>query len=203
METAPAQRMTRPSWRDPRLGVGVVLVAASVALGTWAVGAASATETVWSASRTLTPGDPLDGNVVAVEVTPALAGRYLDAGNEPSGIVDRTVSEGELIPLSAVVPEGEVGLRSIVVPSGSRLPADVVPGALVDLWLTPKGRTGEPPGAPTVVVASAVVASVQVDESAWSTSEFGSVEILVPEESLQGVITAMADGGTLVVVPHP
>lgn len=203
METVPAQRMARPSWRDPRLGVGVVLVAASVALGTWAVQSAGATETVWSASRTLTPGDSLAGNVVAVDVNPAIADLYLSGATDPTGVVDRTVIQGELVPTSAVVEEGEVGLRALVVPAGSRLPADVVPGAVVDLWLTPQGRTGEAPGAPVLIVGGAVVASVEIDTSAWSASDFGSVEVLVEEASLEGVLTAMADGGTLVVVPHP
>lgn len=203
METVAAQRLVRPSWRDPRLGIGVILVAASVALGTWAVGAASATESVWSASRTLTPGESLAGNVVAVEVTPALADLYLAASMEPTGVVDRTVEVGELVPLAAVVDSGEVGLRSIVVPSGSRLAAGVTDGAVVDVWLTPRGRQGEAPGEPFVVVSGALVSAVTLEQSAWSASEFGSVELLVEDTALQGVISAMADGGALVVVPRP
>lgn len=178
-------------------------MALSVALGWWAVGAASATTAVWSASTTLTPGDSLEGNVVSIEVTPALAELYVPASEELAGVVDRTIGAGELVPAAAVVPDGDVDLRSIVVPSGSRLPADVVAGSVVDLWLTPKGRTGEPAGAPTVVVADALVSSVTVEESAFAGNDFGSVEILVAADSLPAVISAMADGGTLVVVPHP
>src|SRR5699024_10045794 len=32
---APTLRIRRPHWRDPRLGIGVVLVALAVALGAW------------------------------------------------------------------------------------------------------------------------------------------------------------------------
>ncbi|WP_418605469.1 hypothetical protein [Georgenia sp. SUBG003] len=54
-ELPQARRMRRPTWRDPRLGVGVVLVAASVALGTWAVRDAAATVEVYAARDALTP----------------------------------------------------------------------------------------------------------------------------------------------------
>ena len=43
-DTPPLTRLARrPSWRDPRLGVGVLLMAASVALGAWTVAGASPT----------------------------------------------------------------------------------------------------------------------------------------------------------------
>src|SRR5690606_16889177 len=55
-----AARMRRPSWRDPRLGVGILLVVASVALGSWVVARADATVTVYQAAQALTPGEPVD-----------------------------------------------------------------------------------------------------------------------------------------------
>ena len=52
-------RIRRPSWRDPRLGVGVLLVAGSVALGSWTMARADHTVTVFTAATVLAPGEVL------------------------------------------------------------------------------------------------------------------------------------------------
>ena len=92
-----------------------MLVAASVALGTYVVSDAGRTERVWAAREALTPGDPLDGAVVLVDVTPAVAEHYLPADAALAGTVDRVVGPGELVPRGAVVVTSEVDLRSLVV----------------------------------------------------------------------------------------
>src|SRR5690625_6270708 len=48
MNEAATPRVRRPSWRDPRLGVGVLLVAGAVALGSWTVSRADDTVTVYT-----------------------------------------------------------------------------------------------------------------------------------------------------------
>src|SRR3954452_20167145 len=55
-----AARLRRPGWRDPRLLVGVVMVAASVALGSWAVQSAQTTVPVYVARDALVPGQRLE-----------------------------------------------------------------------------------------------------------------------------------------------
>ena len=67
------KRLTRPGWRDPRLGVGLVLIAGSVALGAWAVDASSATEPVYAARDVLMAGRPIG----AAGETVRAHGRYL------------------------------------------------------------------------------------------------------------------------------
>src|SRR5690606_23537154 len=65
------QRLRRPTWRDPRLGVGVLRVAASVALGSWAVARADRTTDVLVAVEALAPGDRLaDAELRAQAVRP-------------------------------------------------------------------------------------------------------------------------------------
>ena len=51
----PGLRLRRPGWRDPRLLVGVGMIAGSVALGAWAVTAAEASTPVYVARGALTP----------------------------------------------------------------------------------------------------------------------------------------------------
>jgi len=199
-----ARRMRRPSWRDPRLGIGLVLVAGSVALGSWAVGTASATVPVYAATRALTPGVELRDAVALVEVTPRVADAYLGAGADLGATVDRVVLPGELVPVSAVVAADEVALRSIVIPAGARLPDGVRAGARVDLWFNPDPPSGaSTPATPAHIVAGdVVVQSVVEEQSVLGGGGFGSVQVLGGDEVLPALLQAMSADGSLVVVPR-
>src|SRR5687768_11311810 len=52
-----AVRATRPGWRDPRLWVGILIVAVSVVAGARLLAAADDTVTVWTAVRDMGAGD--------------------------------------------------------------------------------------------------------------------------------------------------
>ncbi len=192
-----AGRMRRPSWRDPRLGIGIVLVALSVAFGIWAVASAGSTIPVWSASRTITPGETFQGAVTAVEVSPNLADTYLHAAEQPEGVADRVVAAGELVPASAVVPVNVVDLRAVVVPVGTQLSAAVTAGSHVDLWLTPDDGSEA-----RLVLGDLVVRGLVENDSAFVSAMSSSVEVLVATDAVGVVLTAMNDGGPLVVVPR-
>ena len=86
-----APRLRRPTWRDPRLAFGVLLVAGSVALGTWAVADAGRTVAVYAAATTLTPGDAISPqDLVAVDVRLEDVDLYYPVvADPPQGLVDR------------------------------------------------------------------------------------------------------------------
>jgi hypothetical protein len=206
-----ARRLRRPTWRDPRLGVGVLLVAASVALGTWAVRDAAATVEVYAARDALTPGDRVDQDALTVREVrlgddEALYHRVAD-GVPDGAVVTRTVGAGELVPRSAVGEADAVDLSPVVVPLGLAVPADLGPGTAVDLWLappTPVAGAGQREAAapqPTLVAAELVVAEVAKDESVLSGSAGTSVELLVPRLDLPDVLSALSSDGQLVAVP--
>lgn len=210
LDDAPqARRLRRPTWRDPRLGVGVLLVAGSVALGTWAVRDAAATTEVYAARQDLTPGDALDADAVMVtEVRLGAPGEhYLRvADGLPDGAVTiRTVAAGELVPAKAVGASDAVELRPVVVPLGLSVPADLGPGAVVDLWLTPPPVTGglavDEPAEPELLAADLVVAEVLEDASMFTGGTGVSVELLVPRLDLPDVLGALSSDGQLVAVP--
>ncbi|WP_245862625.1 hypothetical protein [Georgenia soli] len=209
-ELPQARRLRRPTWRDPRLGVGILLVAASVALGTWAVRDAAATVEVYAARDALTPGDVVDTESLAVRevrLGDDEALYHLVADGLPDGaVVTRTVGAGELVPRSAVGEAGAVDLRPVVVPLGLAVPADLGPGTVVDLWLSPPapvGGIGQEAAVPepTLVAAELVVAEVARDDSVLSGSTGTSVELLVPRLDLPDVLGALSSDGQLVAVP--
>ncbi|UNX55831.1 hypothetical protein MF406_06240 [Georgenia sp. TF02-10] len=210
-DRAQLRRLRRPTWRDPRLGIGVLLVAGSVALGTWAVRDAAGTVQVYATRDAVTPGDAIDGEDLTVQDV-RLGGpqdRYLRVadGLPDAAVALRALGPGELLPRSALGEATAVDLRPVVVPLGAAVPADVGPGTTVDLWLTPPPPTGGPqdPQAPEPVpemlAADLLVADIVREESMLAGGTGVSAELLVPAEDLPGVLAALPAEGQLVIVP--
>ncbi len=214
-----ATRLRRPGWRDPRLLVGLVLVAASVALGAWAVGAAGRTVPVYAAVGSLVPGDVLDADAVEVrEVRLGAAGSaYLSADEPlPDGVVvQRTVGDGELVPRSALSSVDELAVRPVAVAVPGVLPEGLVAGSAVDLWFVPddagvptgpgasEGAAQAPPRGPYELAAGLVVAEVTKPEGAFAVGGTTTVHVLVPVDRLTEVLAATAAEGDVQVVVVP
>ena len=126
---------------------GVVLVAAAVALGAWAVDAAADTTRVYVLSQDVAPGTDLtaDGVLTVVEAHPG-TDAYVEVGHLPDGAVaTRSISKGELLATVAVDSSREQALRPVVLNVASNLPASTKVGDYVDLWIVPKeGVAGRP-----------------------------------------------------------
>ena len=187
-DVARPARGHRSTWRDPRLTGGLVLIGASVALGSWAV-----------------PGQDLtaDGVLSLVDAHPG-TDAYVRAGQLPeSAVAQRSLSAGELLPTSAVGSETSDDLRAVVLKVSSGLPADTGVGDVVDLWALPAAQvTAEDARTQAEVVAEHLIVSTvgQTGESliGQNTTE---VEVLVPADSVAEVLTAVGGDGALVLVP--
>jgi hypothetical protein len=202
-----ATRLRRPRWRDPRLLTGVVIVAVSVALGSWVVSSASRTVPAFVADGALTPGEPLTADGLrAVDVRlGAGTGRYLPA-DEPLPadlVVLRVVDDGELVPLTALGADADV--RSVAVPVASGLSDRIRAGAVVDLWFVPDAPIAPDAAAdkpePSTLARNVVVEQVDAEEGGMIVDGTVTLHVLVPAESLPTVLTALSDTGTVAVVP--
>jgi hypothetical protein len=202
-----ATRLRRPRWRDPRLLTGVVIVAVSVALGSWVVSSASRTVPAFVADGALTPGEPLTADGLrAVDVRlGAGTGRYLPADEPlPAGLVVlRVVDDGELVPLTALGADADV--RSVAVPVASGLSDRIRAGAVVDLWFVPEAPIAPDAAAdkpePSTLARNVVVEQVDADEGAMIVDGTVTLHVLVPADSLPTVLSALSDTGTVAVVP--
>jgi hypothetical protein len=141
----PAQRPVRARWRDPRLVVGVLLVAGCALLGARFVGGADDTVAVWATARSLQPGQPLSTDDLRRQQVrfedQADADRYVSADDPlPAGApLARAVGAGELLPRSALGEPRSVSLTEVPL----SVPTDAVPGtvrtgSVVDVWVTPE-----------------------------------------------------------------
>ena len=200
----PGRGATRRLGIDPRLVIGVVLVAAS-AVGVFAlVSAADASETLYSARVTLTAGDRIDeDDLLATSVRDgAGGGLYLAPGDiPPEGlVVTRTVGEGELVPMTALGSTTGVRLTSIVLSVDGQLPATVVAGSVVDVWVASEDDDGVI-GAPEVIVSGATVVRLVESETIVAGRQTTAVELLVPRDRVARVLEALAGEASVSIVP--
>jgi hypothetical protein len=188
---------------DPRLLIGVVLVAGS-ALGVWAlVDALDDTAEVLVASDTLTPGTRIATTDLRVESVRlgALAEGYVRPADVPDEglVIVRTVRAGELLPAASVADRDTAGLATVVVPSRGPLAGEIAPGAVVDVWNAGQPERGEA-SPPVVLVAGAQVAAVVAAEGMMASGG-PSVELLIPRDRTAAVLEALASGDAIDLVP--
>ena len=137
-----ALRGQRPAWRDPRLWIGIVLVAASVVVGARVLAAADDTVQVWAAARDLGAGQRVEADdLVAQRVrfadADALEGYFTVDDELPADLeLTRSVAGGELLPRGAVGTPDETGLVEVPVAVEPELvPPSVAPGDVVDVYV--------------------------------------------------------------------
>ena len=145
-----AVRAAPPGWRDPRLWIGVAIVAVSVIAGARLIGSADDSVTVWAVASDLGPGDTVGPSDLVAQrvrfVESTDLARYLQAGEElPADLrLDRGVGEGELLPRSAVGTSGSSDAMELpVAVESSLVPPGAQSGWVVDVYLSgaPTGET--------------------------------------------------------------
>ena len=202
-QRSPVPRTRRRFSVDPRLVIGVLLVAGSVAGVVGIVAAADETVEVYAAGAVLTPGDRVDAETLelrSVRLDEAID-LYLAPGDVPADglIVSRSVLEGELVPASAVGSSDGERLASVVL-SGGALAASVVPGAVVDVWAAKEAEAGRY-GPPAVLAAQAIVVRLVESSSIVGGGETTAVELLVPRTKIARVLESIANNDSLSIVP--
>ncbi len=214
-----AQRHARRRWRDPRLVVGIALVALSVVAGARLLAGADDTVPVWSARTSLAAGHRLaPGDLVRRQVrfgAQADADRYLSAAAPvPAGaVLRREVGSGELLPRAAVT--GRVAHPATEVPlavDSEAVPATVRVGSVVDVWVAPDpGAAGARAGGPatndraTLVFHDVTVVAVPRSSTALGPSATRQVIVGVDGEQegrLSEALAQLARGSVLLTRRH-
>jgi hypothetical protein len=205
-----ANRLQRPSWRDSRLLVGVVIVLLATALGAKAVASADERVPMYAASVALKPGDKLGSENlrrVDVQVGDASA-TYLSAATSigTDRYVLREVRQGELVPASAVGSPSDLKLQSVTVRVDANSSAALVAGSVVDVWVSDRdpATTQERYLDPTLVLKSVPVAGIPSDQPRFGVSaSTAAVHLLVPRDDVQKIIAAQDKQARVTLVPVP
>lgn len=198
LPSPPAVRVRRPGWRDPRLAVGIVVVALSGLTGSRLLATADDTARVWTVRHDLVAGQPLDEeDLVATRVRftdEGDADRYLSAEEvlPARTVLRRDVGAGELLPRAALGSRDEPGLVELpVAVASSALPATLEVGDRVDVWVTPRGSDRA-----VAVLTDAAVIALPLERSMSSSAERQVVLGLDDQSASQlpEALALMADG---------
>ena len=201
--TAPAA-----GWRDPRLWIGVALVAVSVVVGAKLVGGEDASVAMWSLATDHAPGDRVEADdLVATRVhfaNPADARRYFRADEAlPTDLhLRRGLGEGELLPRAGLGPAPADVVHVSVAVAPSAVPPGLGAGAAVDLWAAPRAS-----GADDAREAERLVQDVVVIETPRGSGDLGAglgdqqIVLAVPDRPRQlARVLAVSSAGELLLV---
>lgn len=201
-----ARRSAAASWRDPRLVVGLVIVAVSVLLGVRFVGGADDTVSVWTLRTDLPRGATLGRDDLAatdVRFADAVeANRYLSAGSPlpRDATLLRDVGAGELLPRAALGTAGAATRVEVpVAVAAEAVPATVRAGSVVDVWVTPEASSGTEPAA-VLVFDDVVVVAAPRSGSALGPSATRQVIVGIGPDEQRDLGDALATASTGAVV---
>lgn len=168
----PAVRARTPGWRDPRMWVGVAIVAVSVVAGARLVGAADESVPVWAVAEDMGAGDAVAADDLVAHrvrfVDPAHLDLYFPADEPLPADVQlvRGVGAGELLPRAAVGAASESGTVQLPVAVDAALvPPSVQSGSVVDVYVTAGDGSGEQAGDERGASARPVLEGVTVIEA--------------------------------------
>lgn len=208
-----ALRARRPSWRDPRLVLGVVLLCGSVLAGARILDGADDTVAVLAARSPLATGqaiEPSELTTVRLRFADETdADRYLpgdlDLGDEAVAL--RPLGAGELVPRDSVGSGAPVMTELPLTLRAGRVPAAVRVGSSVDVWAAEPARDSVGPADPPE--AELLLADVPVLAAGRSAGAVGGglrqVVVGVPEteDGQMASIVARLSEDALLLVRRP
>jgi hypothetical protein len=205
-----AKRLQRPSWRDARLLVGLVLVLLGTALGARIIASFDDTVPMYAASAAIRPGDHVTSdNVRRVDVQLGdETSRYLSAR---SAVPDdsyalRDIPEGELVPVSAVGTSSTVAVQPVTVEVDANSARGLPANAVVDVWVSARDTqsTQERYLEATLVLERVSVSLVNQDASRFGAAASSMpVQLRVPRNKVAEIIAAVDRQSRFTLVPVP
>jgi len=207
-----ASRLQKPAWRDARLLVGVLLVLASVVLGSYVVAHADDRTAMYAAARPLVPGQKLsEDDLTRVEVQlGSRSASYLSAtqGLAPDRYVLREVRSGELVPASSVGGHDDIEVQplTLLVDAGSAASLEV--GSQVDVYVNP-ADPDQTAGTKHFTGPQLALQAVSVSGLPRTTSGLGGgsatgdrpVQVMAPTDQIKDIIGKVDLGARVTVVP--
>jgi hypothetical protein len=199
-------RLKKPSWKDPRLLVGILLVLASVVGVVSLVGAADQTTEAYAAREPIAVGETLTvdklhrvkvrlGEVELHYLTP-------EAGLDAGLVAVQRIGKDQLLPRESVGQLDGLDRRPVAVTVEETLPAQAVAGSRVDVWVAlPDMRNGF--SEPTLLLSGAEIAQITPGSTALGSSRSMVVMVLVPDAQMPKLLGAQANKAKIAVVWNP
>lgn len=200
-------RLRRPSWRNPRLVIGLFIVLASVLAVVGVVRASDTTRVYLVARHDLTVGE----KITLEDLEPA----HLNLGQAGDLYVDETdrlaeeavstqaVAAGQVVPKSSIGTRDRLNRKPMTLSVSSDRLGGVSAGRTVDVWIARSSKLAAATQAPAPVraVSGAEVLTVRKEDTGFGSGSRSTVQVLVPEKDLPSLIRATADESEVTLVP--
>lgn len=195
-------RAATPGWRDPRLWVGVAIVAVSVVAGARVLAAADDTVAVWAVASDMGPGDQItEEDLISQRVRFSdgvdLDRYFTDDEELPTDLeLVRGVGEGELLPRAAVGAPGDSNTLQVrIAVDNEQVPSAVAAGSVVHVYLVAGAGDDKGGGAPTgdpALEAVTVIDAPPAEENFAATGN-RTIDVVVSEEQARAYFAQRAE----------
>lgn len=203
---ATGARLKRPSWKDPRLLVGVLLVLASVIGVISLVGSADKTTEVYAARDSIAVGEKLsEDNVVRAKVRLGDTEEHyvtVESGLPEGLVAVQRIGKNQLVPRESLGRVDALDRKPVTVTIEESLPDQAVAGTRVDVWVAlPDARNGF--SEPKLLLPGAEIAHVTPGSTALGSSRNTVLMVLVADNQMPALLGAQANQAKISVVWNP
>lgn len=184
-------------WRDPRLALGILLIALS-AVGGGLLFSGPKTTPVYQAQITMLPGGKIDTtNLVLVDIDPSLAESYIGPDDlDDTSIIATTVHKGELLSKSSLRSTDVSGTR-VVIPLGAPVPSKAKIGDTLSLWRVDKASASGGEADVALLSEKAILVSLSRDDGMINTGQ--NAEVLVPKAQASEILKVLGTDSLFVL----
>jgi len=204
--TLAAARISKPSWKDPRLLIGILLVLVSVAGVVALVGSADKTTQVYAAREEIVVGQLVtteDLSVVKVRLDEVEAGYItVEDGLSPGKVALQRVAKNQLLPRESLGTVDALNRKPVAISMDEELPAQAGAGARVDVWVAMPGSSSAY-GDPQLLLPGAEIAQIIPGSATLGASRSTTVLVLVTDEQMPKLLGAQANKAKVSVVWNP
>lgn len=202
---AEARRIRPPGWRDPRLLIGLLLVALSVTGVVALVQTIDERQGYWAASTDIVPGAQVtaeDFHIVQASISES-AEHYWKADKQlpPEFLVSSTILQGELLTQRQVAESDPDGRQQVGVRVSEDMPASVTIGSRVDVWVAAAREDGRGYEEPTKMISNAEVTGTDNNTSAFAAANTTTVYVMLAQDAVPPVLDAQANDAKIALVP--
>jgi hypothetical protein len=199
-------RLKPPSWKDPRLLVGVLLVLASVVGVISLVGSADKTTEVYAARDSIAVGEKLTtDSVVRAKVRLGETEEHyvtVEAGLPEDMVAVQRIGKNQLLPKESLATVDALDRKPVALTIDEPLPPQAVAGTRVDVWVAPPdARNGF--SEPKLLLPGAEIAQVTAASTALGSSRNTVLMVLVEDSQLPAILGAQANQAKISVVWNP
>lgn len=204
--TSAGARLKKPSWKDPRLLVGLLLVLASVVGVVSLVGAADQTTDVYVAREAIAVGERLtaDNTARAKVRLGELEELYISGeAGLPDGLVAvQRIGKDQLLPKESLGKPDELDRKPVAITIDEPLPDQALAGSRVDVWVAqPDTRNGF--SEPSMLLPGAEIAQVTPGSTALGSSRSTILMVLVSDDQMPKLLGSQANKAKISVVWNP